>query len=177
MTLACTVNEQDVVAVKCQFSPAGASPGAIWGGWGRSALTSYLLRRAGLGEARVQCSWALSRMLYWWLYLRDVDQVKINYWNGNENLSRAADNFSISWKQMRFNGLSLCVNWNVNPRKCLPCILHLTSQGFPVWTRSVQYRAGYHKSWWTTTQFLPSHTHLVPVWRRAVIIMQVTFNP
>ena len=29
MTLACTVNEQDVVAVKCQFSPAGASPGAI----------------------------------------------------------------------------------------------------------------------------------------------------
>lgn len=101
-------------------------------GGGRSALTSYLLRRAGLGEARVQCSWALSRMLYWWLYLRDVDQVKINYWNGNENLSGAADNFSISWKQMRFNGLSLCVNWNVNPRKCLPCILHLTSQGFPV---------------------------------------------
>ena len=132
MTLANTVNEQDVVAVKCHFSPAGASPGAIWGGRGRSALTSYLLRRAGLGEARVQCSWALSRMLYWWLYLRDVDQMKINYWNGNENLSGAADNFSISWKQMRFNGLSLCVNWNVNPRKCLPCILHLTSQGFPV---------------------------------------------
>ena len=30
MTLAYTVNENDVLAVECQFSPAGASPGAIW---------------------------------------------------------------------------------------------------------------------------------------------------
>ena len=30
MTLAYTVNEKDVLAVKCQFSSAGTSPGAIW---------------------------------------------------------------------------------------------------------------------------------------------------
>lgn len=29
MTLAYTVNENDVLAVECQFSPAGGYPGAI----------------------------------------------------------------------------------------------------------------------------------------------------